>query len=94
MITSLKSKMNILLKNRRIHEKSDKHVLRFKYSLLALCIFFYIFVFAASSEIPLGDMSIENKNMRSTEYFNHIPAVKGSVFIGKDEDVVLVPVGE
>lgn len=97
MITSLKSKINTISKDNRIHGIADKNIQRFKYCLLGLCTCLYISVFAASSDMPKGDMNIENKNIRPTDYFDHVPVVNGSAygaFIGKDEDVVVVPIGE
>jgi hypothetical protein len=96
MITLLKSNMDPLLKNRRVDVISEKYVQRFNYCLLALCIGLYISVFATSTEMPLGDINIENKNIRSIEYFENIPVTKGSAygFFEEKEDVVLVPVGE
>ena len=95
MITSLKSKMDYLLKNRGT-DGAVKNDQRFKYFLLVLFACLYISVFTVSSEFPLGDMDIEKKKERSAEYFDHIPVANGSAygFIGEKGDVVLVPVVE
>lgn len=95
MVTLLKSKIGSKLSEKESNGIANKHAQRFKYCLLALCTCLYISVFASSSERPIQDMDIEQKNTRSMQYFDQIPVAKESaygVFFEGADDIIVVSV--